>query len=384
MQLHVRMTPRDPTEPHRVATPLELFLDLAFVVAIAQAAAGLHHGLVDGHVGDALIGYPAVFFAIWWAWMNFTWFASAYDNDDALYRLGVLVEIAGALILAAGVPRAFTSDEWGIVTLGYAVMRVALVAQWLRAARDDPEHRATDIRYAIGVGVCMIAWGLRLLLPSGWAVVAFVLLAAAELLVPVWAERVGATTWHAGHIVERYGLFTLIVLGESVLSATLAIQLALDAGQALGDLVGIAVGGLLIVFSMWWLYFAQPAEDLLARARDQFGISSWHESFVWGYGHYVVFSSAAAVGAGIGVAVDEAGHHAHISARGATLAVAIPVALFLLSVWALHLGTATRGPIRRAMPFVAALLVGLAAVGAPIVVLGLVLAGLVAADAVAT
>jgi low temperature requirement protein LtrA len=316
--------------------------------------------------------------------MNFTWFASAYDNDDALYRLGVLIEIAGALILAAGVPRAFASDEWGIVTLGYAVMRVALVAQWLRAARDDPEHRATDIRYAIGVGVCMIAWGLRLLLPSGWAVAAFVVLAAAELLVPVWAERVGATTWHAGHIVERYGLFTLIVLGESVLSATLAIQSALDAGQALGDLAGIAVGGLLIVFSMWWLYFAQPAEDLLARARDQFGVSSWHESFVWGYGHYVVFSSAAAVGAGIGVAVDQAGHHAHISARGATLAVAVPVALFLLSVWALHLGTATRGPIRRAMPFVAALLVGLAAVGAPIVVLGLVLAGLVAADAVAT
>jgi low temperature requirement protein LtrA len=378
------MQARPTHEEHRASTPLELFFDLCFVVAVAQASTSLHHALTDGELSKAVTSYPAVFFAIWWAWMNFTWFASAYDNDDALYRLGVLVEIAGALILAAGVPRAFTSDEWGIVTLGYAVMRVALVAQWLRAARDDPEHRATDIRYAIGVGVCMIAWGLRLLLPSGWAVAAFVVLAAAELLVPVWAERVGATTWHAGHIVERYGLFTLIVLGESVLSATLAIQSAIDAGQALSDLAGIAVGGLLIVFSMWWLYFAQPAEDLLARARDQFGISSWHESFVWGYGHYVVFSSAAAVGAGIGVAVDQAGHHAHISARGATLAVAIPVGLFLLSVWALHLGTATRGPIRRAMPFVAALLVGLAAVGAPIVVLGLVLAGLVAADAVAS
>jgi low temperature requirement protein LtrA len=378
------MQARHTHEEHRASTPLELLFDLCFVVAVAQASTNLHHALTAGELGKAVTSYPAVFFAIWWAWMNFTWFASAYDNDDALYRVVVLVEIAGALILAAGVPRAFANEEWGIVTLGYAVMRLALVTQWLRAAREDPGHRATDIRYAVGVGVLMVAWGLRLLLPSGWADVAFVVLIVAELLVPVWAERAGATTWNARHIVERYGLFTLIVLGESVLSATLAIQSAIDAGQALGDLVGIAVGGLLIVFSMWWLYFAQPAEDLLARARDQFGITSSHESFVWGYGHYVVFSSAAAVGAGIGVAVDQAGHHAELSARGAALTVAIPVALFLLSVWVLHLGTSARGPVRRAVPFVAALLVGLAAVGAPVVVLGLVLAGLLAADTALT
>ena len=378
------MQARHTHEEHRASTPLELLFDLCFVVAVAQASTNLHHALTDADLSKALTSYPAVFFAIWWAWMNFTWFASAYDNDDALYRLVVLVQIAGALILAAGVPRAFTNDEWGIVTLGYAVMRLGLVTQWLRAAREDPEHRATDIRYAVGVGVLMVAWALRLLLPSGWADVAFIVLVVAELLVPLWAERVGATTWNARHIVERYGLFTLIVLGESVLSATFAIQSAIDAGQALGDLVGIALGGLLIVFSMWWLYFAQPAEDLLARARDQFGITSMHESFVWGYGHYVVFSSAAAVGAGIGVTVDQAGHHAQISARGATLTVAIPVGLFLLSVWALHLGTPTRSAIRRAMPVVAALLVGLAAIGAPIVVLGLVLAGLLAVDAAMT
>jgi low temperature requirement protein LtrA len=376
------MLARATHETHRPATPLELFFDLCFVVAVASASTSLHHAIAHDELGRALTSYPAVFFAIWWAWMNFTWFASAYDNDDALYRLVVLVQIAGALVLAAGVPRAFADDDWGVVTLGYAIMRVALVTQWLRAARDDPEHRATDIRYAVGVGVCMIGWGLRLLLPDGWAVAAFVVLVAAELLVPVWAERRGATTWHPRHIVERYGLFTLIVLGESVLSATVALQLALDAGQALGDLIGIAVGGLLIVFSMWWLYFAQPAEDLMERIRDVFGVSSWHESFVWGYGHYVVFSSAAAVGAGLAVTVDQASDGAEISSRTAVLAVAVPVALFLLSVWALHLGTPRRAHVRRAIPFVAGLVVVLAAVGAPVVVLGVVLALLVTADAV--
>jgi low temperature requirement protein LtrA len=375
------MLARRTHEEHRASTPLELLFDLCFVVAVAQASSSLHDALAHDDVARAWTSYPAVFFAIWWAWMNFTWFSSAYDNDDALYRLVVLVQIAGALILAAGVPRAFADDDYGIVTLGYAVMRLALVTQWLRAARDDPDHRATDVRYAIGVGVCMVGWGLRLLLPDGWATAAFAGLVVAELLVPVWAERAGATTWHARHIVERFGLFTLIVLGESVLAATRAFQQALDAGQALGNLIGIAVGGLLIVFSMWWLYFAQPAEDLLGRARDEFGITSSHQSFVWGYGHYVVFGSAAAVGAGIAVAVDEAGHQAEISSRGATLAVAIPAALFLSSVWALHRSTPSRTHIRRAIPPVALLLVVLAAVGAPVLVLGLVLAGLVAADA---
>src|ERR1041385_5473211 len=134
MQLHVPMTGRDPGQEHRAATPLELFFDLTFVVAVAQWASGLHHGLVEGHARDVLVGFPLVFFGIWWAWMNFTWFASAYDTDDAIYRLATLVQLSGALVLAAGVPRALTDHDFGVATLGYVIMRLALVAQWLRAA----------------------------------------------------------------------------------------------------------------------------------------------------------------------------------------------------------------------------------------------------------
>src|SRR5262245_3341671 len=100
---------RDPHEEHRASTPLELFVDLCFVVAVAQAAAQLHHALAEDHVSQALVAYPTTFFAIWWAWMNFTWFASAFDNEDrtVVYRLAVFVQIAGILILAAGIPRLF-------------------------------------------------------------------------------------------------------------------------------------------------------------------------------------------------------------------------------------------------------------------------------------
>ncbi len=67
----------------------------------------LHHAIAEDHVADGVVGYLLVFFAIWWAWMNVTWFASAYDTDDVAYRLLTFVQIAGVLVLAAGVPRAF-------------------------------------------------------------------------------------------------------------------------------------------------------------------------------------------------------------------------------------------------------------------------------------
>jgi low temperature requirement protein LtrA len=113
-----RMEPRDPDEEHRVSTPLELLVDLTFVVAVAQASASLHHARAAGHASSALQAYPVVFFGVWWAWMNFTWFASAYDTDDAVYRLATLVQMAGILVLAAGVPRAFEHHDFAVVVLG--------------------------------------------------------------------------------------------------------------------------------------------------------------------------------------------------------------------------------------------------------------------------
>jgi low temperature requirement protein LtrA len=329
------MGPRDPEEAHRAVTPLELFFDLCFVVAVAQAGSSLHHGLVEGHTADAVSAFPFVFFAIWWAWMNFTWFASAYDNDDIGYRIAVLVQIFGALILAAGVPRAFDDRDFAVTTVGYCVMRVALVSLWIRAALQHREGRASAMRYAIGVAACQVGWIALLPLPDSIRLMGWAVLVPLELFVPVWAERHGVTSWHPGHIVERYGLFTIIVLGESVLAASFAIQASLDAGQSLADLASVAAGGLLIVFSMWWIYFDLPTDVVVGSARAGFADRRWG-AFVWGYGHLVVFASAAAVGAGLAVAVDQAADHGKISATGAALAVSVPVSVYLVSVWVLH------------------------------------------------
>jgi low temperature requirement protein LtrA len=318
-RLRAPMIARSPDEPHRVSTPLELFFDLVFVVAIAQAAGGLHHAVAEGHAAPGLAGYLMVFFAIWWAWMNFSWFASAYDCDDVPYRLTVFVQITGALSLAAGVTNV-------AVVGGYVLMRLAMVVQWLRASAGDSAHRTTARRYAIGISVLQIAWVLTLAVPQFW-VPAFLFLAALELLVPVWAESPQQTTWHPHHISERYGLLTLIVLGESILAASIAIQSAIASGGRVPALVPVIGGGLLTVYSMWWVYFDRPVHDLL---------SSFGKAMMWGYGHYFVFASAAAVGAGLAVAVDQATHHAELSSVAAGFAVAVPVTVFIASLWLLH------------------------------------------------
>src|SRR3954466_6767554 len=146
LRWRVPMTGRPVDEEHRVATPLELLFDLTFVVAVAQVAAELAHGIADDKVGDSLLGFVMVFFAIWWAWMNFTWFASAYDTDDVPYRLLTLVQMAGVLVFAAGIPRAFDREDFLIVVVGYIIMRLAMVLQWLRAGQANPESRAVALR----------------------------------------------------------------------------------------------------------------------------------------------------------------------------------------------------------------------------------------------
>lgn len=113
----VPMRPRDPLEPGRVASSLELFFDLVFVIAVSIAGSELHHALAEGHIAGGVAGYLAVFFAIWWAWMNFTWFATSFDTDDWLYRVLTIVQMGGVLVLASGISSAFEHQDFTVIVL---------------------------------------------------------------------------------------------------------------------------------------------------------------------------------------------------------------------------------------------------------------------------
>lgn len=376
-RLRTRMVARDTTEAERVSSPLELLFDLTFVVAVAQVATQFADKIEHGVGASAILPFLMVFFAIWWAWINFTWFASAYDTDDIQYRLLTLLQMGGVLVLAAGVPTAFHSGNYFGITLGYFIMRVGLVAQWVRAGVESPAGRRTAFRYAAAITVVQIGWVLRLLLPTTPAAVpytvylAFLVLAALDVSVPPWAERTGETNWHPHHIAERYGLFTIILLGECVASLATGIGLILNANSPTVPLVVIGVFGLVLLFSLWWLYFLQPAGEGLETHR--------RASFFWGYGHYFVFVALAALGGGLDVAVADADGGLHLSPVAAGYAVAVPVALYLVALWVVHAPIVPKVIVRVEVvaPFaLAILLLPLAApaIGVPAVLGGITLA----------
>jgi low temperature requirement protein LtrA len=324
------MSARDTDEAHRVSSPLELLFDLTFVVAISQVAEELAKSINAGHPLQGIIPFVMVFFAIWWAWLNFTWFASAYDSDDVPYRLLVLLQMGGALVLAAGVPAAFEHQSFFGITLGYFIMRIGLVSLWVRAAIENPDGRLTASRYAVGVTVIQLLWLSRLLLPTDaadqwWTVyLAFVVLVVLEALVPYWAERTGMTTWHPHHIAERYGLFTIILLGETIAVLAIGDSQVVTAGDRIGPLIAVGVSALVLIFGLWWLYFLQPAGEGLAAHRKA--------SFYWGLGHYFIFAGLGSLGAGLTVMIASADGKATIPAELAAWAVAIPVALYFASL----------------------------------------------------
>ncbi|TIC85759.1 low temperature requirement protein A [Nocardioides sp. GY 10127] len=341
------MRPRDAAEPGRTASTLELFFDLVFVVAVSIAASQLHHALAEEHVVDGVLVYGLVFFGIWWAWMNFTWFATSFATDDWLYRVLTFVQMAGVLVLAAGIEPAFAEQDFGLLVYGYVVMRVAMVAQWLRASRHAGASRRATQRYAAGIAAVQVLWLVMLVLPGVAGQVAVVVLVVAELAVPVLAERAGQTPWHPHHITERYGLFTLILLGESLLASANAVIEALHGDEAVGPLVLISVVAFLVTAALWWLYFWPPHHR---------AIGSLWRSLRYGYAHYFVFAAAGAFSAGIELQIDTATGASELGERASALALCLPIAVFVLGIWWVAVRDVAPGPVNVALPLAAVVL----------------------------
>ncbi|WP_350347104.1 low temperature requirement protein A [Agromyces sp. G08B096] len=332
-----RMTGRDTDESHRTATPLELLFDLTFVVAFSQAGAQMAHLLELGHWTPAIGAFAFSVFAICLAWINYSWLASAFDNDDVFFRVATMVQMLGVIVLALGLPPLFhsldagTHVDNGIVVAGYVIMRLSSIALWLRIARDDPAHRRTALAYAGLTAVAQVGWVIQIFTdaPLGLALVITTALQAFELLIPIIAERrVGPTPWHAHHIAERYGLLVIITLGEVVLGTILAISAVVEEQSWTLEAGLVAFGGTALAFGLWWVYFMMPSGKVLHRYRER--------GFVWGYGHLVIFGSLAAAGAGLHVAAYVIEGKAHIGETAALLTVVVPVAIFTVALFTLY------------------------------------------------
>jgi len=331
-----RMVGRDPHEQGRASTPLELLFDLTFVIAFGAAADQLAHALVEDHVAVGIVAFCWAAFAVSWAWINFSWFASAYDTDDWIFRLTTMVQMAGVLVLALGLPRMFESLVEGdhvdnsLMVVGYVIMRVPMLLQWLRAARqDDARHDVCRVMAGTLV-VAQIGWILLLLAdPSTrWTFVGVVVLILVEITGPVVAEKVFVgTPWHGHHIAERYGLMVIIALGEGLLGTNAALAALIEDGWT-ADIVILGVAGTALVFGVWWTYFVIPHGHLLDAHRER--------SFGWGYTHIFVFGAVVAIGAGLHAAAYFLDGHSKLSTTGTVVSVTLPLAVYVACLYLVY------------------------------------------------
>jgi len=359
-RLRSRAVTRSADEPDRSATMLEALLDLVYVVAVARSVAVLHDLLAEGRNARALVSFALTFWALWWSWVGFTWYANAHDGDQVTDRLLLFVQMLGALVFAAGVHRAGVDRDFTVVVIGYVIARIGLVAGWLRVARDRPAERPRAVRSAMGIAGVQVLWVGWLAVPDRLAVATFVVLAALELAAPYWAARgAGDLVMHAGHIDERYGLFTIILLGESVAAAVAGFQAEFDVDGPTAPLLVLAGCSAVIAFCCWWLYFDHPGH---LRPTER-------TAFRWGELHLIVFVALATLGAGLATGFEvQADAAVHASARVATLSIGVPVALFLVGLAVLMaVNGVGPGDVRILPKLVGAAVVLLAAATLPVI-----------------
>ncbi len=317
---------RNPAVTHRACTPLELLFDLCFVVSVAALVVQLHHELVQGAAVHGALTYVMLFMPICWGWMLFSWFATSYDNDDVIYRLLTLAQMAGVLALTITIPGAFRGNLAPFAVC-YVAMRVPLILKWIRSAHSDGTEHRYAMRATIGLTLCQLVWLLVLVVPVPSQPVVVVVVMVLELCVPPWAIRAARhQVFHAQHVTERYGLFAIIVLGESILAATTALEHAfVDHGTQ--ELLVIGAATLVSAFCVWWLYF----DVLDGRAVT---LDPEHAVF-WGHGHLVVFCAIGAMGAAADVAVKVQSHLLAFDLP-MRLAVVVPAVATVLALTGVH------------------------------------------------
>jgi low temperature requirement protein LtrA len=281
----------------RTASRLELFFDLAFVLVVAQLAGGLR-GHVSLH-GAAV--YAGLFTTVWWSWAGAALYANRFDHDDVVYRLYTLAGMAAAIGLAASADGAtgHLRTEFAGCQL---VLHVILVLQYLRAYRHVPDTRPVVSLYLAGTAGGAVLWAVSLFVPAPAAFVLWGAAVAGEVVVPLLATRAGpAVGLHLDHLLERFALFVILVLGESVAGVARGIVTARWSGTALV----VAALTFVLTAALWWSYFDLAGARAKRLLREAGGERSRRQHDVYVFGQLPLTLALAAVGAGVQLAVQQ-------------------------------------------------------------------------------
>jgi low temperature requirement protein LtrA len=311
-------------EDERRATWLELFFDLVFVAAVGQLANALSAEPTVARFFEFL----GLFVPVWWAWNGFTFYATRFDTDDLPYRLLTLAGMFAVAVLATTVPSVFEGATIGF-PLAYVGVRLVLLVLYARAARHVPEARKLANTFLLCFGAAVVVWLLSLPVPRPWNYAVWACALALELAAPFFTWRqIPQAPIHPRHIPERFGLLTLIVLGESVLAVVLGVsKVSWNAGST-----AAAIAGFLIATAVWWIYFDFVDEATIG----SHGIVS---GLTFTYMHYFVIAGLAALGAGVKLAIFSGGGEHRYDETAWILCAGLAMTMFGLAVIQLVAGT---------------------------------------------
>ncbi|GIF12972.1 low temperature requirement protein A [Actinoplanes teichomyceticus] len=309
-------------DTNRSATRLELFFDLAFVLFVGRCADVLaHHETWSGG-----FQFVALLVAGWWGWASTTLYANRFDTDDAIFRLLTLIGMAGVIVMAASAEEAIGPHaRW--FAIGYVLLRIVLILGYLRVWRNLPDTRVGIRPYLWGHCAGAACWLASLAVPGTARYVLWAAGVLVDLLGPTLAARVkDAPPLHMEHLPERFGLFVILVLGESVTATVTGIQ---DGKWSAGVLVAAAFA-FLATAALWWSYFdlsGGAAKRRLIQEGGEHTRQGVHDFYV--YAHLPVAVSLAAVAVGLEHAIAH-GADDHLS-TGTRVVLGAGLAGYLLS-----------------------------------------------------
>ena len=314
----------------RHATWLELFYDLVFVVAVAE----LGHNLNRDVSVSGFLGFVVLFVPVWWSWVGTAFYATRFDTDDLGYRLLTVVQMATVAALAVNIHGGLGETSAGFA-LSYAAVRTVLVLKYLRAIRHVVVARPLTTRFALGFAIAALLWLTSAFVPVPLRFGLWGLGLIVDFATPLSAGNLHADLApHSSHLPERFGLFTLIVLGESVIAVVNGVA---HQHWHVSSVIS-AVFGLSLAFSLWWVYFESADGSAIQCAQVARKIGNYQ---IWLYAHLPLVIGLTATGVGVEHVVSSDPSTA--LPDGARWLLCGAVALCLLALELIHLTTLTTG-----------------------------------------
>ena len=320
------------TGEERSASRLELFFDLAFVLVVAELTVGFREDVTP----LGALTFAGLFTTVWWGWIGATLYANRFDHDDVIYRIYKLASMAAVIGLAASATEA-TGERFGIFVACQLLLRALLLLQYHRAYRHVETARPIARLYMAGAAAGSLLWAMSLLVPRPVGFVLWAVAILVEALVPLLATRSSTDVpLHVEHLPERFGLFVILVLGESIAGVAHGLYDAKWSGSA----IPVALLCFVLTAALWWSYFDLAGARAKRLLNEVGGERSSHSHDIYVFGQLPLTLALTVVGAGIELAVVQSGE-GEVN-TGVRLLLAGGVAAYLVSVTLTNTGMAGR------------------------------------------